>query len=197
MRRRICTTREELVAALMARRDELDLTNAVLEAISGISDGYAAKVLTLTPIRRLGPMSLEAILGALGLGICAITIAADPEAIAQVAHRWEPRRGRPRKQRRAQRKGTKHPPAEPEPAPVVTDRCVVGQRQTEFSFPDIGEADMAKTISVRVDTELEERVTAAAAKERRPVSQYLRNVLNDAIAKPAPGDEASKPEVAA
>jgi hypothetical protein len=141
MRRRVCTTRAELVAVLCERRDELDLTNAVLEAVSGISDGYAAKVLTLTPIRRLGPMSLEAILGALGLGICAITIGDDPQAIAQVAHRWERRRGRPRKQRRknAQPAPEPEPLAEvaPEAAPSV--RCC--ERQPMFEFVNIGETD--------------------------------------------------------
>jgi hypothetical protein len=48
-------------------------------------------------------------------------------------------------------------------------------------------------ISARVDAELEERVRAAAAKERRPVSQFVRNLLNDAVAKPEPSPATTTP----
>jgi hypothetical protein len=187
MKRRVCSTREELVAVLMKRRDELDLTNAVLEAVSGISDGYASKVLTLTPIKRLGPMSLEALMGAMGLGICAVVIGEDAAAIAQVKARWERRRGRPRKQRRPVRKA--------KPAAPCVVRCC--QSQAVFDFDNTGETDVSKMISARVDDELEERVRAAAARERRTTSQFVRNILVDALDKPAQAPATPKPEVTA
>jgi hypothetical protein len=190
MKRRVCTTRDELVAVLMKRRDELDLTNAVLEAVSGVSDGYVAKVLSLTPIKRLGPMSLEALMGAMGLGICAVVIGEDPEAIAQVKARWERRRGRPRKQRRPVRKAK----PVPEPEAPCSVRC--SQSQAVFNFDNTGETDVSKMISARVDDELEERVRAAAAKERRTTSQFVRNILVDALDKPEP-PASPKPEVTA
>lgn len=207
MQLRTCRTLDGLIEILRERRDALDLTNENLEAISGISDGYAAKLLSPAPTRRLGAMSLDALLGALALRVCTVTITDDEVLAAVMAPKWKPRRGRPRKQKRLAPPGPRPgfpcawdlvffvPAAEPEPrkpaaAPLV--RCC--ERQTEFSFPDTGEADMAKTISVRVDTELEERVTAAAARERRPISQYLRNVLNDVIAKPQPDADGADPK---
>jgi predicted transcriptional regulator len=50
---------------------------------------------------------------------------------------------------------------------------------------------MSKTrlITTRVDEELEERVKAAADRDRRPVSSFVRNVLADAVA-----DQNTKPE---
>ncbi|WP_083860174.1 ribbon-helix-helix protein, CopG family [Bradyrhizobium diazoefficiens] len=40
-----------------------------------------------------------------------------------------------------------------------------------------------KRVAVRLEEELEEAIRAAAGKERRTVSQFVRNVLADAVAK--------------
>ncbi len=41
-----------------------------------------------------------------------------------------------------------------------------------------------RSIFLRVDAELEERLRAAAEKQRRPLAQFIRNTLADAVAKP-------------
>lgn len=165
----------------MERRDQIDLTNECLETISGISDGYAAKVLSLTPMKRLGPMAFEMILTALGMGICAIAISEDPEALAQVAKRWERRRGRPRRQRPRRRKNA---PSEPEPQ-AVEARSVVAATQTVFDFVNTEDTEMAKdvVIGVRVDADLATRLKEAADKDRRKVGDYARLALSDALDK--------------
>jgi hypothetical protein len=53
-----------------------------------------------------------------------------------------------------------------------------------------------RLITTRVDEALAEQVEQAAAKDRRPVSAFVRNILADALDKPAP-PASPKPEVAA
>jgi predicted transcriptional regulator len=50
------------------------------------------------------------------------------------------------------------------------------------------------TITMRVDEALAEQVEQAAAKDRRPVSAFVRNLVADALAKP---EQAPKSEIAA
>ena len=38
-----------------------------------------------------------------------------------------------------------------------------------------------ETVACRVEPDLADRLRAAAEKERRPLSQYLRNLLDDAM----------------
>ncbi|WP_338314061.1 hypothetical protein [Bradyrhizobium sp. TM239] len=92
---RIITTREELVDMLRRRRDELGLTHQTIDGIAGLQDGYTSKLLAPKPIKNLGPMSLEAMLGALALGIARIEFVEDPELAARMRSRWT-RRARPK-----------------------------------------------------------------------------------------------------
>jgi hypothetical protein len=46
-----------------------------------------------------------------------------------------------------------------------------------------------RLISARVDAELEERLKAAADKDRRNLSDYVRLVLIDAVSQPKPEPE--------
>lgn len=204
MQLRTCRTLEGLIAILRERRDELDLTNETLEAAAGISDRYATKILSLRPVRRLGPMSLDALLGALALKICTITIESDEVVAAVMAPKWKPRRGRPREQRRRMTREdaaafpcawdliffapAPEPPPKPKPpAAASLVRCCRLQ-QTVFDFSNATEASDMKLIGARCDDELAEQVEAAAAKERRPVAAFVRNVLTDAV---KPHDEAA------
>jgi len=41
-----------------------------------------------------------------------------------------------------------------------------------------------RSIALRIDAELEDRLKVAARNERRPFAQFVRNVLEDAVAKP-------------
>jgi hypothetical protein len=180
MKLRVCKSRGELIQLLLERQDELNISAATVDAISGLADGYTSKVLCITPTKNLGPIALGAILGALALKIVKIEIGVDPEAAVVVSGRWTPRKRRPNRKK----------------APEPAQWCVVKQPQPEFNF-DNEETDMAnRMIGVRVDPELEARLKVAADKERRPVSQFVRNVLSDALDKPAQ-PASPKPEVAA
>ena len=183
MKLRVCKSRGELIAFLLERQNELNISAATNDGIAGIADSYTSKCLSLTPTRNLGPIALGAILGALGLGIVEIIIREDPQAVAKVAKRWTPRKRSPNRKRA------------PEPAPAQL--CSANHREPEFNFDNDGDADMAnRMIGVRLDPELDERLKIAAEIDRRPVSQFVRNVLSDALDKP---DQApsTKPEVAA
>ena len=168
MKLRVCKSREDLIAVLLERQDELNISASTIDGIAGLADSYTSKCLCVTPSRNLGPVALGAILGALGLGIVEIVIREDPEAVARVSGRWVPRK------RRAQRK------AAPEPA----EWCLAKPAQTAFNFESTREADMAnKMIGVRVDPELEARLKAAAERDRRKMSDYVRLTLSDALDK--------------
>lgn len=41
-----------------------------------------------------------------------------------------------------------------------------------------------RSLALRIDAELEDRLKAAAERDRRPLAQFVRNVLADAVAKP-------------
>lgn len=82
------STYDELVAGLRLRAEELNLSRATIDAVSGLQSGYAAKLLTLPPIRSLGHVSFGPLLQALGLRLALIE---DPEALARVASQLVPR----------------------------------------------------------------------------------------------------------
>jgi hypothetical protein len=84
---------DELLDAIRARRDALNISHETIDAISGLQPGYAGKLLAPKPIRNLGPMSFGALLGALGL---AVVVVEDSERVSHLAKRWQPRK-RPQK----------------------------------------------------------------------------------------------------
>ena len=118
MRIRVCKSRDDLVAVLRERRDELNVSHSTIDALAGISEGHFSKIVCERPLKNLGPVSLGAILGALGLGIVKIIIDEDPQAAARVAGRWVPRRRKPN-------------PKKPAVWSVVADG---GEKQRSFSF---------------------------------------------------------------
>lgn len=83
----------ELLAALRARRDELQLTHETLDAIAGWPSGYASKLLAPEPIKNLGWQSLGLGLGALGI---ALVVVEDKDQRKLVEKRWI-RRERPQR----------------------------------------------------------------------------------------------------
>jgi len=85
---------DELIAALRARLIELQLTHSTVDGIAGLQDGYTSKLLAPKPIKNLGPVSFEALLGALGV---AVVVVEDPEQIKRVEGRWT-KRERPLRQ---------------------------------------------------------------------------------------------------
>jgi hypothetical protein len=92
MQRRVARSRAELLQVLRDRRDELNISHSLIDALGGLPDGYAGKLLAPEPVRGLGPMSLGTLLGALGLGIVEVTIVEDPAQIEAMRDRWRPRK---------------------------------------------------------------------------------------------------------
>ena len=79
---------EDLLAALRARRDELQLTHTTIDAIAGWPDGYCGKLMAPEPIKNLGFMSFGLALDALGVALVMIE---NVEQRKLVEKRWIPR----------------------------------------------------------------------------------------------------------
>jgi hypothetical protein len=83
----------ELIEALRARRDSLNISHETIDSIAGLQSGYTSKLLAPKPIKNLGPMSFGSLLGALGL---AVVVVEDPQAVVRVEKHWQKRK-RPQK----------------------------------------------------------------------------------------------------
>jgi hypothetical protein len=77
---------DDLIAVARARMDQLEITFATLDWISGVQSGYSAKLLGPGPdhCKTVGPISFCAIMGALGMKLLAVE---DAEAMARVRQR--------------------------------------------------------------------------------------------------------------
>jgi hypothetical protein len=76
---------DDLIAALRARCDELQLTREGLDvAMKTLPDGYASKLLSPIPIRALGKVSLGPMLQCLGL---ALIVVEDLSAVKRIEKR--------------------------------------------------------------------------------------------------------------
>jgi hypothetical protein len=78
----------ELLNAMRARRDQLDISHETIDAISGVPSGYTSKLFAPIPTRGIGYKSLGDVLGALGMALVPVE---DPEATRLVRHRWAKR----------------------------------------------------------------------------------------------------------
>ena len=79
---------EELLEALRARRDQLQLTYETIDHIAGWPSFYAAKLLAPEPIKNLGWQSLGLALDSTGV---ALVVVENVEQAAKVRSRWIPR----------------------------------------------------------------------------------------------------------
>lgn len=79
----------ELVNAIRARRDELNISHETIDNIAGLQSGYTSKLLGPIQLKGFSHMSLGAVLGALGIGLVVIE---DPEQRAKVEGRWQKRK---------------------------------------------------------------------------------------------------------
>jgi hypothetical protein len=95
---------EELLAALRARRDELQLTHERIDDIAGWASGYCGKLMAPEPIKNLGWLSFGLALDSLGVALVMIE---NPDQIKRVENRWIPRE-RPRNAAPAVGKGRRH-----------------------------------------------------------------------------------------
>jgi hypothetical protein len=96
MTAKVITSMPELVAALRARRDELNISHELIDDIAGLQSGYTSKLLAPTPGKNLGYMSLGAIMGALGIGLVVVE---DSARRALVEGRWSQRKRAPNRER--------------------------------------------------------------------------------------------------
>jgi hypothetical protein len=74
----------DLQAVLRQRAEELDVSRETLDSISGLQNGYSAKLLTEPPIRGLGEVSYSALAGALAVRIVVVE---DCEALERLRPR--------------------------------------------------------------------------------------------------------------
>jgi len=86
------TNYDELIEALRARVAELGITNATLEVITGLPDGYVAKVLGAGRTRNLGALSFGLIFQGLGLRFAVFE---DAAATEKMRPRWTQRKKAP------------------------------------------------------------------------------------------------------
>jgi len=80
---------DDIVAALRARKEALNISNEALDAISLLPDGYVSKLLAPRRMKHLGELSLPSLLEALGV---ALVLVPDPDAIKRVEGKWAPRK---------------------------------------------------------------------------------------------------------
>jgi hypothetical protein len=83
----VCRTADDLRAVLRARFQELGVSFETVDHIAGLPTRYTAKVLGLQPNRGFGQISLDALLGAAGIKLIAVS---DSEALDRVRGRLEP-----------------------------------------------------------------------------------------------------------
>jgi hypothetical protein len=76
------------VALLRARKNELGLSDLVLDELAGLAGGYSQKVLGPTQVKGIGPLSFTGLLDALGLSG---TLYADPAKVARLSGQWQRR----------------------------------------------------------------------------------------------------------
>jgi hypothetical protein len=89
---RVVRSRDEFVQLIRDRRTELQITLETLNAVTGLADGLCSKLLAPNPTKRMGPISLKALLGALALGIVEVKVIEDPAQAKRMAPRWTKRK---------------------------------------------------------------------------------------------------------
>lgn len=86
---------DSLIAAIRTRVAELNVAHSTVDAVAGLPSGYTGKLLCDPPVRGIGRIAFGPLLGSLGMKLIAVE---DPEALARVRQRLEPRK-QPRHQR--------------------------------------------------------------------------------------------------
>jgi hypothetical protein len=76
---------DELVAIMRKRKEQLQLSDALVDELSGLGAGHTGKLLGPVPVKRLGAQSLSDLLGALGLKLVVVV---DEEQSARIGKRW-------------------------------------------------------------------------------------------------------------
>jgi hypothetical protein len=77
-------TYADLVRALRARKEQLDLSYVTIEAVGGLTPGYASKLLSPRASKGFGEVSLALVLQVLGLKLLLVE---DEEGLARIRPR--------------------------------------------------------------------------------------------------------------
>jgi hypothetical protein len=116
----------DLHAALRARSDQLAMSRLELDHRAGLADGHAGKLLAPVPIKKLGSLTYDLVLAALGL---VLIVAEDSESLARLAERTEASR-----KMRATTKTRRHRfPKGPEFARIMAARRALKQTPRQRS----------------------------------------------------------------
>jgi hypothetical protein len=84
----VAKTYDELHAALRNRAEQLAVSRAELDYLTGLQSGYCGKLLSKTQIKNIGPQSLGPLLTVLGL---CLQVVEDPAAMARIGPRLKRR----------------------------------------------------------------------------------------------------------
>ena len=76
-----------MIEVFRARIQELGLTHATVDSLSGLPDGYCGKL--MCGMRRPGPIAIDALCGALAIGFVPVV---DENQQALIRDRWVPRK---------------------------------------------------------------------------------------------------------
>jgi hypothetical protein len=118
-----------LHAALRARTDQLAVSRAELDSLSGLQEGYCGKLLAPVPIKRLGMESLGPLLTVLGVKLIMVE---DRDALRRIGPRLTKRNAASVRYASA-RARKKRPKLGPEWGRMMAARRVLSQSPSERS----------------------------------------------------------------
>lgn len=84
---RACSDYLDVIRGLRERADQLQISRNSIDEISGLSDGYAAKLLSIPPVKTIGMMSMAPLFETLGVRLILVE---DTAATARTIERRKP-----------------------------------------------------------------------------------------------------------
>jgi hypothetical protein len=122
----------QLIDALRSRTDELAVSRKTLDDLTGLQNGYCAKLLMPVPMKRFGPQSLGPLLTVLGAKLMLVE---DLEGLRKISSRLEKRDERAVRQQAVgkRKKRRVYPKLGPEWGRMMAARRVLSQSPRERS----------------------------------------------------------------
>ena len=84
----VISSRDDLVAIVRKRQDELNISCETVDQLAGLADRHYSKL--TSQVKGFGWLTVFTVLPALGLRL---RVEEDPDATARLRHRWTPRQG--------------------------------------------------------------------------------------------------------
>ena len=85
---RACSDYLDVIRGLRERADQLQISREAIDDLSGLSDGYSAKLLSIPPVKTIGFMSMSPLFETLGVRLMLVE---DTEHTAKTLTRRTPR----------------------------------------------------------------------------------------------------------